>query len=357
MNHLFKLLYIIDGLRAGGKERQLIEIIKYIPKSYYKLGVITFNKNQHYTELVKNNVEYFIELKKRPTRLEPFFTMWKFFTQFRPDIVHSWDSISSLYSYLPAKFYSAPIINGSIRDAGTDKGWEFYLNKFFLERAQIVIANSLAGLNYYGIKGHVIYNIIDMNRFDSQVIKNEFNLIMVANFTAFKDHETFISAAIKLLNKKIVDYVFLVGDGPHRIKYLNILKTNHNNIFNRFIFTGVVHNVEDYLSKCQVGVLCSTSKYGEGISNSVLEYMAAGLVPIATNIGGMPEIIDDGSNGFLIDENDSNKIVELVEKVKRDKELFLKITSNAKNTISAKFSYQKNIEKLLTIYAQLCGQK
>lgn len=63
-------LFIIDGLHGGGKERQLEKIIKYMPRTQYKIGVITFNKNKHYSEFVKNNVDFFIELRKRPTRLE-----------------------------------------------------------------------------------------------------------------------------------------------------------------------------------------------------------------------------------------------------------------------------------------------
>lgn len=66
---MIKILYIIDGLHCGGKERQLVEIIKYFPKTKFRTGVITFNKNKHYTEFVKNDVDYFIELKKRPARL------------------------------------------------------------------------------------------------------------------------------------------------------------------------------------------------------------------------------------------------------------------------------------------------
>ena len=154
MSSQIKILFITDGLHVGGKERQLYEIIKVISKNpHLKAGIITFNKNHYYSERIKELVTFFVELNKRPTRLEPFFTIWRQIGAFKPDIIHTWDSLSSMYAYIPIKLFKAKFIDGSIRDAGIENGWQLFLKKYFLKRADLVIANSMAGLRYTPARG------------------------------------------------------------------------------------------------------------------------------------------------------------------------------------------------------------
>ncbi len=351
---MIKILFIIDGLNAGGKERQLYEIMKVFSEaSHLKTGIIIFNKNNHYSDRIKKKVNYFVELNKRPTRLEPFFTIWKHIRGFKPDIIHTWDSLSSMYACFPVKFFKIKFIDGSIRDAGIEKGWQLFLKKYFLKRADLIIANSKAGLHYYKIRGEVIYNAIDTRRFYKRIKTGKINIIMVANFTDYKDHKTFINAAIKLLNNKQIDNVYFAGDGPHKQIHIDNLKKNYPGIFLKFHFLGLTPNIEKYLAKCKFGILCSTSAYSEGISNSVLEYMAAGLIPIVTDVGGSSEIISDTNNGYLIKSGDSDKIVEIIEHLRSDTELFRSITKSAQKTIRLKFDLKKNVKSIENIYHSL----
>jgi glycosyltransferase involved in cell wall biosynthesis len=349
-NKIINLLFIIDGLRPGGKERQLVEIIKNIDATQFKIGVITFNSDQHYSQLVREYTSFYKELKKRPTRLEPLFSIWACFKYFKPDIVHTWDAISSFYSFLPCKYYNIPVINGSVRDAGIDKGLTYHFKRFFLQRADFVLGNSEAGLTVYKIKGKVIYNIINTSRFLSSKATDEFNLLMTANFSDYKDQETFLKAAVELVKDKTVNEVYLLGDGPHKKMYIDWIASEFALIKDHFHFPGAISNIEEYLSKCKVGVLCSTPIYSEGLSNSVLEYMAAGLISIVTDLGGSNEIIEDDKNGYLIQPGDFKKIIELVHHVKNDLPLQQNIIKQAKKTIENKFSMEKNLEILCQVY-------
>lgn len=350
-----RILFIIEGLHRGGKERQLNEIVKGLSaRNDITIGAITFNRNGYYSSSIKARVDYFAELTKRPTRLEPFFTIWRHIARFKPDIIHTWDLLSSLYVRLPATIYRIPLIDGSVRDAGTDKGAEYLLKRFLLKRSTGVIGNSQAGLRYYRVKGKVVYNAIDTGRFIPNRCFGECNLVMVANFTDYKDHATFIKASLSLLRKGIANRIFLAGDGPHRHRYQNDIENNHPDMANRFRFLGKVENVEQYLSQCRYGILCSTPQYSEGISNSILEYMAAGLIPIATNLGGTSEIIEDTVNGFLIKPGDSKHIADIIEMLESDNKKREKIVRAAKRTIETKFSYRQNIVALIDIYHSLC---
>lgn len=352
-----KILFITDGLSNGGKERQLVETIKYLKQKDFVVGLITFNKDQHYSKIVEDLVDHSWFLKKRPTRLEPFFCIWKPIFDFNPDIVHTWDSLSSLYSYLPAKLARAKFVDNSIQDAGIDKGLNYLIKRLFIRLADVAIGNSIAGFKYYHSTGELVYNAIDPKRFFSDTGTSEFNIIKASSFSDYKDQATFLSASKILLEKGIVDFVYLAGDGIHKTKYQKYVWDNFGLCAEKVIFLGAVLDVETWLAKCRVGALCSTSKYGEGVSNSVLEYMSAGMVAIGTNIGGTSEIIQDGVNGFLIEEGDYHTIVDIVIKVKSDRELFGRIVQNAGFTLEEKFSYSNNCEKLVRIYRRLCNEE
>jgi glycosyltransferase involved in cell wall biosynthesis len=355
-NQQINILYVTGGLASGGKERQIVEILKHIDKTKFNVGVISFGKNQQYSSIVSNLVDYYTEIEKASNKIKPLFSVWNCFKKFMPEIVHTWDPLSSFYVFMPIKWYGVKFIEGSIRDAGIAKGFHFYFKRFFIKRADLIVANSFIGLSNYKTKGDVIYNAIDAKRFLPAANSVNFNIVMTANFSVFKDHKTFISAAIKLLERKIINKTYLLGDGKSRLKWVQEIEQNHPEYKDNFVFTGSVSNVEEYLSLCKVGVLCSTVKYCEGVSNSVLEYMAAGLVPIATNIGGTCEIIHDSYNGFLIDPDDSEKIVELVEKIKNDQQLRYFLTRNALLTIKEKFDVGENLKKLERVYKEIIDE-
>lgn len=352
---MIRILYIIDTLGPGGKERQLVEILRGLDKSRFKASVVTFNPGEFYAERVKELTENFIELEKK-NKLKPAQLVFSIIEKLKPDIIHTFDILSSFYAYLPAKKYRVKVLNNSIQDAGVDRGWEYKFKRFFLKRSNFVLANSFTGLRYYRVKGEVIYNLVDLSRFTPNEKSEDFNIVMAANFTPYKDYDTFLKAARRLVTEKIVGKVFMLGAGELFEKYKREIES-YGEIKNRFVLTGRVNNVEEYLSLCKIGILCSTAKFKEGISNAILEYMAAGLVPIATNVGGTAEIIKDGKNGFLIEPGDYDSIFIRVKQLKEHSDLHKNIVNEAKKTIIEKFDYSRNLTKLIEVYLKLSGQK
>lgn len=352
-----RVLHATDGLGAGGKERQLLEMIRNMDKNDFAFGVVTFNSNQHYSIQARDGSAFYWELRKRPTRLEPLLSIWKCFRAFRPDMVHTWDSLSSFYAYLPCKILDIPLIDGAIRDAGIENGWQYDFKRFILKRADRVISNSHAGLKKYGVQGQVIYNAMDTSRFLPNKKTDEFNLVMTANFTAYKDHETFLKAAVELIKDGIVDQAYMPGAGPRRQKHVDWLADNYPAISGKIHFPGLVHNVEEFLANCRIGILCSTKRFSEGISNSVLEYMAAGLVPLMTDIGAAREIIEDGVNGFLFAPGNWKGIVNLVSQLKGDSSKRESIVRAAKKTVNERFELKTNIAEYASLYRGVMAGK
>lgn len=347
-----KILFATDGLGNGGKERQLVETLKNISRDKFELGVITFNPNQHYEPVVSNISDYFKVFIKDKNVLDPFFNVFESFEKFKPDVVHSYDLLSSFYTYLPSKLYRCKIVNASIQDSGLDKGWQYKLKKYLISLSDLVLSNSFKGLEYYKTNGNIIYNFIDTERFFQGNHKGEFNAAMVANFSDYKDYDSYLRIVKELLRNRIIDRAYAVGDGKYLQKYKNIavyddlLKEN-------LVFSGNIENVELFLNKISIGFLLSTENFSEGISNSVLEYMASGVIPIVSDIGASSEIIDTGIDGYLVNKSDIHKIIEIVRNLKENRELISTLQENAKIKINNKFNMQKNISLLEKYYSDL----
>lgn len=349
---MIRILFATDGLGNGGKERQLIETIKHLDSSLFNVGLITFNNNQYYSELGERISEYYSVFIKEKNILEPFLSVFEAFENFKPDIVHSFDILSSMYTYIPSILYKAKIVNASIQDSGLDKGWQCKMKKCLLSIADAKISNSLAGFHYYNTEGELLYNFINPDRFEERKLNEGFNVVMVANFTDYKDYSSYFGIIKELIRQKLIDKAYAVGAGKYFSKYhkeISLDEVLNDNV----VFTGNISDVEGLLCSMSVGFLFSTEEYGEGISNSVLEYMASGVVSIVSDIGASSEIIDHGVDGFLVKKDDLYGITEIIRKLKNNVNYKESIIENGRRKINEKFSLNENIRKLEMIYNRL----
>ena len=345
-----KLLFIINGLRYGGMERQLVEIIRFVYQKDYKIYLAVLNKKGPMASAIEAHLEQpIIYLDKRKSRVLQ--TIWKIarlIQRHKIDLVYVQDSFSAFYALPASKIRKKRLINGSIRHAGVSRGWEYYWEKLLLHISDKVISNSQAGLDFYQVKGEVVYNFIDLSRFRKSEAPLK-KIVMNANFSTYKDQQTLLLAGKRLIDESKVSTLAFIGDGIHRSFYEGLSKSL--GIADRVEFHGHVKNIEELLLDYGIGILCSTKKYKEGISNSILEYMGSGLIAIASDIGATNEIIKDGENGFLFEAENSDSLYEVIKRVLSGEYDLEKIRSNAYRTLEEQFDPKKNCEKLISIFS------
>ena len=225
------------------------------------------------------------------------------------------------YAWPLARLMGVKIINGTIRNAFSGSGLRWRWHKLMLHLADARVANSKAGFTSRGIphdgpRNYVIYNGLDLERFESRALHNGEKLGfhangrkvvgMVAEFSDYKDFPTFIRAAQDVSARR-QDVVFLaVGDGKNLDACKGMVSTNEKSI----LFLGKRKDVEALVQQIDIGVLCT---FTEGISNSVMEYMAAGKPVVVTNGGGSCELITDGVQGFLVPPAQPLAVAEKIE--------------------------------------------
>ena len=146
-----KILFFIESLRPGGKERRLVELIKNLLKdSNVKCELVLTKKEIHYKEIFKTGIKiHFIVRKyfKKDPRL--FFMFYNITKQYQPDIIHVWGNLVAIYA-IPAKLLlRIPIINNQIADAPIKISKGLLSHKLTFLFSDRIIANSISGLISY----------------------------------------------------------------------------------------------------------------------------------------------------------------------------------------------------------------
>ena len=362
-----KILLFIDSLKTGGKERQLVELLKRIKeKRQIKAELVVMNQDIHYPEVydLSIKINYLIRSYKKDIKI--FFQLYYLCKTSKPDIIHTWDSMTSFYALPIAKWFKIKLINGSIRNATPLKmfSFDFFLSKLSFPLCDKIISNSIAGLKKYKIsakKGVYIHNGFDFKRITKlkpiKEIKenlgiNQKKVIgMVASFTKKKDWCSFIECGKMILSKRD-DLIFLaVGDGPLLGKMkLFVGKEMEGKI----IFVSNYHPVEEIINIFDVGVLTTDINYHqEGISNSIMEYMALEKPVIATDCGGNRELIIDGETGFLVKDKDVQTVSKLILQLLDNSQLMNLMGSAGSKRIRKYFNIHNMINKYSSLYQRL----
>ena len=122
----------------------------------------------------------------------------------------------------------------------------------------------------------------------------------------------------------------------------------------RIVFTGFRSDVPDLLSEAAISVLPSLS---EGISNALLESMAAGIPVIATRVGGNPEVVEDGVSGLLVPPRDSVALAAAASRVLEDEDLACTLGQAGIARVSQLFSIESSLHQTEHLYQRLVEAK
>lgn len=366
-----KILFFVDSLIAGGKERRLIELMKGVKKNpEITFELVVMNADFHYQEVHTLNIKIHYLIRKSKKDLSVFKKFYLIAKEFKPNIVHCWDSMTAVIAVPACKLLNIYLVNGLVMDTPVqqnvlNKNW--FRAKLTFPFSTVVIGNSEAGLQGYNApknKSQCVYNGLDLVRFvdlkSPSIIREEilgpnnenaFIVGMVAAFEDRKDYKTLIKAAIKLIGINENFRFLLIGDGADLISLKNQIPIS---LKDKIIFLGKRTNIEALVNIFNVGILLTNRKvHGEGISNSIIEYMALSKPVIATRGGGTNEVVFDNENGYLIDANNEDEVVEKLLILLNNKNLTDQFGNRGREMVLEKFDLRIMTKKYEKIYSNL----
>lgn len=369
------VLFIIDSFEQGGSERQAMQLLTQLHasgKCRVHLACLQ-NRGSLRGEADQLGIgeihEYALNSFYDLNFLKQLRRLVQFIKENQIDVVHTHCFYTNIFGMTGA-FLAG--VRARVTSKGETDGFRSPMQKR-AERASFrlahrVIANCMVVQNQLireGVSPAKIiqhYNGLDLERLKvREDLRREdalagFNLpvnrrymSIVANLrNPVKDHPMFLRAAARV-RAVVPDAGFAIAGEGELMQSLRAL-AGELGIQNDVFFLGRCDKVAELLFASDVGVLSSKA---EGFANAILEYMAAGLPVVATDVGGAREAISEGGTGYLVASGDDEKMAEHIIEVLEDPLRAREMGERGKVIVAERFSCDRHLQNTLDLYDEL----
>ena len=156
----------------------------------------------------------------------------------------------------------------------------------------------------------------------------------------------YVARAAKLKNLPINFVLF--GEGPLRPLLQRII--TRENLGQQIVLSGFSSNLDNILPSCDILLIPS---YTEGIPNVLLEGLSAGVAVVGTRVGGIPDLITDGSNGFLVQPGDVQAMADRIELLVKDDQLRFSFRQAGRSLIEKDYSFDLQAERYRAVFRDI----
>ena len=301
-----------------------------------------------------------------------FFLLKKIINKRKIDMILGYNMLpDGIATVRLAKMFKLPVgiwaIGSDINDYANYNLINHYLVKKSIEASQIIftesrdLENKIKQFSSKSIDIRTFYKGIDVSNFQNPPPKNVLtkklqldpekrHMLFVGRLTSEKG----VFELAEAFNAIARDYhdinLILVGEEIEKEKL--VAKFKEAKVLNRVLFKGnsPYKEIAYYMKISDILVLPT---WAEGLPNVVMEAMATGLPVVATNVGGIPEILEDGVTGLSVPAKNVVKLTEAIIKMLEDESLREKCVRNAKELIIKKFDVKKNVFKLYELLQEV----
>ena len=371
-----KIVHIIYRLDVGGLETVLVALINRLPPEEYTHLIICLTTFTSFKDRLCNDNVRIIALDKKPGKdVRIFFRILTILAQEQPHVVHTYNLATLEYqvaAFLARVRLRIHAEHG--RDFSDLKGENRKYNilrkvmdpfiHFWVPVSQD-LAQWLGGkVRIPQRKIALIYNGVDVTTFTpsparlqawqahfSQLPVSPLRIVTVGRLDPVKDQATllhalrFISTSTSVQQRPV--QLWIIGDGPERERLQRVI--DQENLNDQAVLLGEKDNISELLNSADVFVLSSLA---EGIPMTVLEAAAAGLPVIATDVGGLSEILQEGESGFLVPPGSPQSIAAAIRRYLEDSPLLLKHGAAGRQYIIERFSLDKMTQNYAHLYEQ-----
>ncbi len=373
------LLKFVTDFRIGGTERQVANLATHLDRDRFDLHVACFRQIGDFLGEVRASgapvTDYVIRSLLGFSVVRQQARLARYLRANRIRIVHTWGFYPNVFAIPAARLAGVRLILASIRDTGDHlppsrrrlQQWVCRLADRVLVNA-VAVKERLISEGCAAEKMTVIPNGIDLRRFSRRPgdrrIRDEFGLpdsapivAVVSRLNELKGIEYFLEAA-RLVSQSFPETRFvLVGDGVGRNERVNgpyreSLKrlSASLGLSRRIVFAGLRSDVPELLAGVTVSVLPSLT---EGLSNTILESLATSVPVVATNVGGNPEIVVDGSTGLLVPPRDAAALAGAISALLSNPARATRMGEAGRRRVEEHFSLEAMVRKTERLYESL----
>jgi len=374
INKKIKVVLLTDCLAylTGGAERQIFELARRLSKNKYSVTIASLEcEGQAPQKTIESHDCRFVAFPvKRIYGLSGLlggFRFIKFLKKEKVDILITYHFSSDIWGAITAKIAGVPAIISNRRDMGFWRGQRHIqaykmINRFVSK----IVVNAQAIKSLFmkeeGIderKLWVINNGIDLegeeNRSQDTQLRENLNIkeedtviIHIANITPVKGHDFLLKAFKVILKENSNVKLLIVGADEMNGSVENLVE--QLKIGDSVFCLGVRKDISQLLYISDICVLPSLS---EGMSNSIMEYMAAGKPVIATRVGGSPELVEHGVNGLLVEKANEAELADAILELVQDPNKCVEMGKQGYRKIAKGFSMKKMVQSYERLFEEL----
>ncbi len=362
-----RILYVIDSMTKDGAESQLLKTLAQLPSERYEASVVLSRaEGERISALTTlpcvQQITTLAGGHKRRHLLEKAFAVAGIVKATQPDIVHSWLWYSNFICGLSRRcgfWRRIPFVASQRGD------YHARYSKFRLWLTEKVIYNTADALltNAEPIQRHLCQRYPDKNIHSipnllelpteiwaqRQTPKTEEKLIVsVGRFAPEKGHRYLVEALNLLKQQNVTWRCTFLGEGELEAELR--ARVAEYGLSEQVAFPGFCEDVFSVLLTADVFVLPSLH---ESSPNALIEAMAVGMPCIASDVGGIVDLIEDEKNGLRVPSKDPEALASALHRLLTHPDFAMVLGQNARTTIQQKFNSTESMQRLEAIYQQL----
>jgi len=370
------ILHIYQNSNVGGIQQQILSIVRVYDKEKFNPIVCCFGPRMELgKEIEKAGIDFVALNRKRYNKFSVgiIVDLYRVMKERNIHVLRTHKYRANLYGRIAGKLAGVPVIVASEHNIYRNEKEKRFLRRITNKILSIVtdkmvtVSDAIRKdiLRYDRFppsKIMVLHNGVDTERFkpgtNYRDIRRQFAISkddVVIGFVGrlvINKGLNYLIEAVALLKKSFNVKLLIVGDGSLMEELKKMAK--NKGLEESVIFTGMRRDITDILSSIDIFVLSSIK---EGFPNSLLEAMAMGKPIVATAIGGIPEIIQHGANGLLVQSADIEGLAAAIKTIIDNPLMAQRIGRAARDFIEKNYSIDATVRKWETLYRQILEQK
>jgi glycosyltransferase involved in cell wall biosynthesis len=348
---------VMTSFEPGGTERQMTELVRRLDPARWEVHLACFEAKGPWFERAAGHAasvtEFPVSSFMRPGIAGHISDFARWCRRRRIAVVQATEIYSNIFALPAALLARVPARIGSRRGINSDRTRGLVaLQRLAFACATKVVANSRASADQLRLehvprrKVSLVANGLDLERYAPRSPRGTLRKVtVVANLRQLKGHDVLVDASVEILTR-VPDARFeLIGDGPERAALA--ARAAARGVAHAFTFVGHCDDVPARLAETDIFVLPSRS---ESFPNAILEAMAAGLPIVASGVGGILELIEDGRTGSLVPPGDAGALAGRVLQLMADPAKGTRFGAAARADALARFSFDRMVAGFDAIY-------
>ncbi len=349
----------------GGAQEHLFSLMTRLDRAWYDASVVSLSPGPAVRKLERNGID--VTVIEEPDDEAAVRRLTAYLERVKPDVIHTHMYRADIVGTQAAMALAAagrrrPYVVSTVHSSRVRSAADReFLRQLTPHMDQLIavsqsIERKIADEHRTGAPVRLIYNGVDLERYDHQepccTLRDEFGMEpgsqivgVVARLEPEKGHQTLIEAWPHVLREVPDAYLLIVGEGSRR-DFLEEWAAAHK-VAHRVIFTGRRDDIPAVTAALDVAVLPS---WREAQGLSILEAMALSRPVVASAVGGIPEMIEDGVTGLLVEQDNPVALAAAIVRLLQDHAFADTIARAGHDLVHERFCVELMVKSIEEIY-------